>query len=329
MAATKTLQERQKDFDKRLKKLYPDYKLLSEYTDSRTKVTLEHIPTGEIWNIEPRFLNGRKQAPEFTKKMRMKRVSENNFSTKRLTQEEFEIKFYQKYQFSEYEVVGKYVNSQTPIDILHKKCGKIFSTSSPSNLLYQNVKGCPYCYGKIKRTLESTNAELIEKGFNDYSVSKVWTKDGHSYGHFTHTCDLCNNSQFDMRITDFFSKHDQKCPICKVHSNQSRGIKAIKRYLKKNKIKFETEVRFEECKDKLYLPFDIYIEDMNLIIEFDGIQHFKKVDFFCSDDSNSFETTKKHDKIKNKFCKDYDINLLRIKYNENIEKKLDDYFNNN
>ena len=41
-----------------------------------------------------------------------------------------------------------------------------------------------------------------------------------------------------------------------------------------------------------------------------------------------FETIQKHDQIKNNYCKEKGINLLRIKYDENVEEKLTDYFQN-
>ena len=36
--------------------------------------------------------------------------------------------------------------------------------------------------------------------------------------------------------------------------------------------------------------------------------------------------TQNHDKIKTEYCKNNRINLLRIRYDENIEEKLMDYF---
>ena len=39
-----------------------------------------------------------------------------------------------------------------------------------------------------------------------------------------------------------------------------------------------------------------------------------------------FETNKIKDKIKNKYCKENNINLLRIRYDENIEEKLNECF---
>ena len=45
-------------------------------------------------------------------------------------------------------------------------------------------------------------------------------------------------------------------------------------------IDFKTEVKFEECVYKSHLKFDFYIPDLNLCIEYNGLQHYKSVDFF-------------------------------------------------
>ena len=60
--------------------------------------------------------------------------------------------------------------------------------------------------------------------------------------------------------------------------------------------------------DKAYLPFDFYIND-KYIVEYDGEQHFKNTKFF------DFYKCKKHDLIKNKYCFDNNIPLIRIPYN--------------
>ena len=44
---------------------------------------------------------------------------------RRLTQEEFVQKVNDKYK-GKYEVVGEYVDAQTPIEIKHRSCGTIF-----------------------------------------------------------------------------------------------------------------------------------------------------------------------------------------------------------
>ena len=82
--------------------------------------------------------------------------------------------------------------------------------------------------------------------------------------------------------------------------------------LRELKVDFEAEKTFSNCKNKKELPFDIYIPSKNLLIEFDGEQHFKHISFFGEKDV--FETRIINDNIKNNFCKENDISLLRIPY---------------
>lgn len=40
----------------------------------------------------------------------------------------------------------------------------------------------------------------------------------------------------------------------------------------------------------------------------------------------NFKIIQSHDQIKTNYCKSYNINLLRIRYDENVEEKLMKYF---
>jgi hypothetical protein len=69
------------------------------------------------------------------------------------------------------------------------------------------------------------------------------------------------------------------------------------------------------------LTLDIYIPLLKLGIEYDGIQHFKKVDFFHKDYLDFLNQTK-HDKIKNDLCKSLGICLVRFDYTDNDSIEL-------
>lgn len=68
------------------------------------------------------------------------------------------------------------------------------------------------------------------------------------------------------------------------------------------------------------LPFDFYLPDYNLCIEFNGIQHYRAVEYFGG--VKKFKAQQKNDKIKKKYCDDNNISLIIIRYNEIIEHKL-------
>lgn len=71
------------------------------------------------------------------------------------------------------------------------------------------------------------------------------------------------------------------------------------------------------------LPFDFYLPEYNICIEYDGEQHNRSVKHFGGD--KAFYTRIKHDNIKNEYCKNNGISLLRIPYFKNIEEELNNF----
>ncbi|MCK9446882.1 hypothetical protein M0Q50_08545 [bacterium] len=65
------------------------------------------------------------------------------------------------------------------------------------------------------------------------------------------------------------------------------------------------------------------MNDYNICIEFDGKQHFEK---HYKWGEKSFERILKTDKIKNEYCKNNNIHLIRIKYNQNIYDEIQKLF---
>ena len=96
------------------------------------------------------------------------------------------------------------------------------------------------------------------------------------------------------------------------NESESKGHLAVKDWLKENNISFKEEHTFSNLKYKGFLRFDFYIADLKTCIEFDGVQHFKPVDFFGGEDS--FIGLKKRDKIKDNYCNKNNIKLIRVPY---------------
>ena len=73
--------------------------------------------------------------------------------------------------------------------------------------------------------------------------------------------------------------------------------------------------------------FWFYLPDYNLLIEYDGRQHFEISEYFGG--YEGFINTKIRDTIKNIYCRNNNIDLLRIPYWEfdNIENILIDKLN--
>jgi hypothetical protein len=71
------------------------------------------------------------------------------------------------------------------------------------------------------------------------------------------------------------------------------------------------------------------LPEFNIIVEFDGIQHYEPIDFFGG--KESFIKQVRNDEIKNEYCLKNNIKLLRIPYWEfrNIESILSKELNLN
>jgi very-short-patch-repair endonuclease len=106
----------------------------------------------------------------------------------------------------------------------------------------------------------------------------------------------------------------QGCPIC----NYSHGERNIWRFLKESMIEFITQHEYDDCKgDYKELPFDFYIPSINLLIEHDGEQHYKyKPGMHKS--IKDFKQTQRYDKIKTEYALNKGIELLRIRYDEDL-----------
>lgn len=191
----------------------------------------------------------------------------------------------------------EYINRKTKVKIICPEHG-IFEQLSYAHLIGQ---GCPKCVGLNKTTEEFINdAEKIHgKKYNYSNVNYKSSKQKikiicHKHGEFKQTPNM--------------HLRGNGCPICK----ESKGEKKIREFLIKNNITYIQEHTFLNCKNKQLLPFDFYLPDLNICIEYDGIQHFKPIKAFGG--QNGFNSTKQNDSIKNNFCSKENINLIRIPY---------------
>lgn len=97
---------------------------------------------------------------------------------------------------------------------------------------------------------------------------------------------------------------------------QSIGEENIENLLKTNGINYAKEYTFSDLKDKKKLRFDFAIFDTNNklshLIEFDGRQHNN--DYIPWNDKETLAERQKRDKMKNEYCKEHNILLIRIPY---------------
>lgn len=131
-------------------------------------------------------------------------------------------------------------------------------------------------------------------------------------------CD-CGNITF-VSSSNLNSGGTQSCGC--VHF--SLGEDKIQQVLDNLGISYERQKSFDSCRfeDTNYLArFDFYLPKEDVLIEYDGEQHFHPVEFFGG--KESFETIQKRDKIKTNWCIQNGKRLLRIPYfTQNIAEKI-------
>jgi hypothetical protein len=218
----------------------------------------------------------------------------------------------------------KYINSKTNVIVTCNKHGD-FETIS-SYLIGKNATGCPKCgTEKTSNSLKMSLEDFLIK------AKKVHSKNKFNYDNVIFNsnkdkidiyCNSCKKS-FKQKLSHHISSQCG-CPYC----NESLGERKISKLLNDKNIKYIPQHKFSNCKYKKVLTFDFYLPEYNLCIEYDGEQHFKPIEWFGGE--KSFIETQIRDEIKNKYCKDNDINLLRIPYTDkNIIKTLEEYLLNN
>lgn len=208
----------------------------------------------------------------------------------------------------------EYSNNKTPVLLICKVHGE-FNTRPDTHL--SKGYGCRKC--KIMNMFSNTE-EFIKKANiihdSQYNYSEVDYINNRSRVKI-----ICHeHGEFEQTPLGHLSGYGCK----KCHHRKSRPEKIIERYLTDKKITFISEARFDDCRNVQTLPFDFYISEMNLIIEYDGKQHFKEID--CWGGEKTLTRIKHHDRIKNNYCEDKGIKLVRINYKQNLLDELDKLF---
>ena len=105
----------------------------------------------------------------------------------------------------------------------------------------------------------------------------------------------------------------QGCPRCR----ESKGESRIESFLSSHRIIYFSQKTFPDCRDVRMLKFDFYIPSQNLLIEYDGEQHFRRGKMgkhYVT--AAELQDVQRRDRIKTKYAKTHGIRLLRIPYTD-------------
>lgn len=225
------------------------------------------------------------------------------------------------------KINGEYINASTPIECECLIDGIIWFPK-PNALL--NGQGCPEC-GRIASNKNSTktNQEFVHQlgivnpdviPLQEYVQAKI------------PILVMCKKCGYKWQTTPDNLLRGGSCQNCSTTNNE----KKLGDILIRLGYHIERQKKYNDCRDRLPLPFDIYLLNQNILVEYDGEQHYMPVNFGGISNDEAEENLKKtqyHDAIKNKYCHQNNIPLIRVPYWEknNLEEfiisRLKQYIN--
>lgn len=190
---------------------------------------------------------------------------------------------------------------------IHKK----YFTKGYNTLLY-NKSGCDECYkDRMKNDFGMGIEEYKKRLYEKFPQIEVT---GEYINNSTPIKMYCKDHNYIFSLSPVAMLNRSSCcnkSMVRTKENQIGELLETWGYnITRQKI-------FKNCIDKTYLRFDYFLNDFSIAIEYDGEQHYIPVNFGDKnkyDASAKLEYTKQHDKIKDEYCKNNRIKLIRIPY---------------
>lgn len=278
--------------------------ILEKYQGTKTKILCQCTICKHMWRATPSNLIQNKGCPVCF------------YKNKRKTHQEFIEEM--EHINPNIEIHTEYYNRNTRIYCTCKICGNKWDAKA-GNLL--NGRGCKKCSNKhlsiIKRKSHEEFVRDLSKRnihFNTFEILDKYVGDDDK---IRCRCKKCN---YIWEVTPRSLYQGHNCPNCV----KSRGEECVEQYLKKHNINYESQKRFKNLRgigNKL-LSYDYYIPCCNILIEYQGKQHYQALDFFGGDDQ--FIIQKEHDKRKKEYAQNNGYDFIEIPYWEydNIDRIL-------
>lgn len=224
-----------------------------------------------------------------------------------------------RYDYSETEYKPRIGGKQEDVTIICRKHGP-FPQKAHTHL---QGKGCQLCKQELikeilTKSLDQFIADARKIHGDRYDYSKVEYK-----GAREKVLIICPKHKPFRQTPDAHLNAKSGCGRC----SESKGEKGIAEFLEAIEIEFELHKSFPDCKFKRRLPFDFYLPDYDALIEFDGQQHFERDYSWFKDPALSqknFEMIQLRDEIKTEWAKTKKISLFRIRFDEDLQKRMCD-----
>ena len=303
-----------KDFIKDMKELHPDILICSSYTKSGEPVDCKCLIDGYEWKATPNNL----YRGQGCKICANKELS----ISRHKTEEQYLNEVNKKYD-GQISLIGSYLDAREKVTCICNIDQTVFEIEA-SSLVNEAKNPCPVCRSKAtrERCVKSHNQFIKELSIINPNILPL---ESYIDDHTKILC-KCLLHNYEWRVApNKILRRRTGCPKCCVYHNESLACSILDNW----GYKYTLQKRFQDCKDINILPFDIFIDDFNIAIEYDGEQHYypiKRGSMSEEEAQKVFEKTVLHDNIKSMYCKKRNISLIRIPYweHDNMESYLFD-----
>lgn len=185
-------------------------------------------------------------------------------------------------------------------------CGEFVSISG-AELLRKEIHRCQKCNNKL-----SSERTVIREEGNKYGKLTVIEEAGRDKdGRVLWRCQCdCGNEKITL------GKSLRAGLVLSCGCLHSKGEAKIEKILNNLNIIFIKQYHTDELKSEKnhYLYFDFYLPDNNIIIEYQGEQHYQNIHSWYNEEG--FNQLRQRDEQKRIFCKNKNIKLIEIPYTD-------------
>lgn len=300
----KSSKKTKEQLNQELQKNFPNLEIIGDYLGANEKTLIKCNNCGHEWYAIPRSVKSSKHG--CPKCGYLKANYEKAFNY-----------FINKYNSEKYELIE--FESCHKVTVKCKICGAIRTTTADNIYRY----GCPNCSlikgsqaQRLTKEQFINNSIQVHGTFYDYSKAEV-------IDYNTKVCIICpKHGEFWQSPRKHYG---DKCGCPKCAS--SHGERLICQILNDLNINYQHQVKIKNPYNDSNFIIDFKID--NIIIEYNGQQHYTPVEHFGGE--LRFQQQKQRDEYLKRYCKDYNIKLLEIPYTyteKEIKNKIIEFLGN-
>lgn len=186
-------------------------------------------------------------------------------------------------------------------------CGKICYTSA-SNLRTGGTKSCGCLKREKDKQPKGNVINLIGKKFGHLTVISRQGSDKRGEALWKCECDCSAHNHLIVLGSNLRTGHTTSCGC----ERRSKGELAVAKILNDNKIPFQQEYKAFKFANNRWAAYDFYV-NQKYLIEYDGETHYS-YNLHGWHNEEQLKNQQERDIIKNQWCKDNNIPLIRIPY---------------